>query len=59
VDSKIEITRVVSLLRGLTRTELSDCERAIDVGDFDRARKQISDVGDKLKRAISVLNQLR
>jgi hypothetical protein len=59
MDTKIEIARVVSLLRSVTRTELGDCARAIDGGEFDRARKQISDVGDKLKRAISVLNQLR
>jgi hypothetical protein len=59
MDTKIEIARVVSLLRNLTRIELGDCGRAIDSGDLIRARKQISDVGDKLKRAISVLNQLR
>ena len=59
METKIEIARVISLLRSLTRSELGDCQAAIDGGDFDRARKQISDVGDKLKRAISVLNQLR
>jgi hypothetical protein len=59
MDSKIEIARVVSLLRNLSRGGLGDCKRAIDGGDLDRAGKEITDVGDKLKRAIALLNQLR
>jgi hypothetical protein len=59
MDTKIEIARAVSLLRNRARSGLGDCERAIEGGDLDRVRREITDIGDKLKRAISLLNQLR
>jgi hypothetical protein len=59
VDTRLEITRTVSLLRSLLRSELGDCERSIAAGDVDRTRQGISEVHDKPVRAINVLNRLR
>jgi len=41
MDAKIEICRVVSLLRNVTRAELGECERAIAGDDLDRGRRGI------------------
>jgi hypothetical protein len=58
-DYQAEIGRVISALQSLVRGEVDDCERAIRNGDLDRARREITDVEDKLKRAISALNRIR
>jgi hypothetical protein len=59
MDSRTEIARVVSMLRSLLRGEIEECERAIRGDDLDRLHKEISEVHDRLSRAIYVLNRLR
>lgn len=59
MDSSIEITRIVSLLRSLMRTEVEDCERAIRKGEMEHAHRRISELHDRLGRAIYMLNRLR
>lgn len=59
MNESIAILRVVSMLRGLLRGEVQSCNAAIQAGDGSRARKEILEVTDKLKRAINVLNGLR
>ena len=59
MDSKIEIARLVGVLRGLLRGEIERCEQAIAGGDLDGARREIADVHDRVARAIYVLNRLR
>ncbi len=56
--SQAEIGRVVSALQKLLRDEVDDCKRAIRNEDLDRARRQISGVEDKVKRAIKMLRQI-
>lgn len=59
MDSRIEITRVVSLLRSLLRGEIEECNQAIRGGELERAQEQISEAHDRLGRAIYMLNRLR
>ena len=59
VKREIEISRAVSLLRSVLRVQLQTCTRAIVEGDRDVAHKEISEIEDKLKRAMNVLNCLR
>ena len=59
MDANIEISRAVSMLRSVMRTEIENCIRAISAGDNERARKEVSEMGDKLKRVVNVLNCLR
>lgn len=59
VESRIEITRIVSLLRSILRGEVEECDRAIRDGELRRARSEISEVHDRLGRAIYMLNRLR
>jgi hypothetical protein len=59
MDAKMEITRTVSLLRSLLRDEVGKCGRLIEAGEIERARDEISEIHDKLIRAINVLNRLR
>jgi hypothetical protein len=47
------------MLRSVLRVDIENCVRAIDSGESDRARKEMSEMGDKLKRVINVLNCLR
>lgn len=59
MEANIELVRVVSILRSLLRSEVENCAHAIEANDQTRARREISEVSDKLKRAINVLNCLR
>lgn len=59
MDTKIEVTRIVSLLRSTLRGEVEECDRAIREGELRRARAEISEVHDRLGRAIYMLNRLR
>lgn len=59
METTIEISRAVSMLRSVVRSELELCIVAVDAGDADCARKQLVEIGDKLKRVVNVLNGLR
>lgn len=59
MDNRFEIARAVSMLRSMVRGEIESCVHAIDAGDTDRVRREISGLEDKLKRTINVLNCLR
>lgn len=59
METKTEITRTVSLLRSLLRSEMELCGLALDAQDFRTARRELSEVRDKLVRAVNVLNRLR
>jgi hypothetical protein len=58
VDSKIEIARLVSGLRGLLRGEIERCEQAIAGGDLDGARKEIADVHDRVSYTWDTIGNL-
>lgn len=47
------------MLRSVIRSELETCILAVDSGDADCARKQLLEIGDKLKRIVNVLNGMR
>ena len=59
MEKKIEVSRAVSILRGLVRIDLAECGQAIRLGDTDRAEIGIAEAQEKLLRAINVLNRLR
>lgn len=59
LETTIEISRAVSMLRSVIRGELETCVVAVDSGDAVHARKQLVELGDKLKRIVNVLNGLR
>jgi len=59
MEATIEISRAVSMLRSVIRSDLEICVLAVDSGDANDARKQLSEIGDKLKRIVNVLNGLR
>ena len=59
METRLEITRAVSMLRSLLRIELVECGRAMRRGDIDRAETGIAEAREKLVRAINVLNRLR
>ena len=55
----MDVSHVLRELESLLRNEVDDCERAIRNEDLDRARREIGDVEDKMKRIIYKLRQLR
>jgi ribosomal protein S20 len=59
LETRFEITRAVSILRSLVRTEIEQCKNAVQDGEVERAQKVMIDVQQKLTRAINALNKLR
>ena len=59
MDTKIEISRLVSTLRSLLRGEIDRCEQAVGAGDLDAARKELIGIHERVVRAIYILNRLR
>jgi len=59
METTIEISRAVSMLRSVMRSDLEVCILAVESGDVDDARTQLTEIAHKLKRIVNVLNGLR